>query len=86
LCKQGLTFKLRLFASLYFGSGLTEFCWAFSCYLVLLFLYWALVPGWTINNALPAQSPIVRRQSYPAVDNVKKSQLISGRDMLPQAL
>jgi hypothetical protein len=58
LCKQGLTFKLRLFASLYFGSGLTEFCWAFSFYLVLLFLYWASVPGWTINNALPAQSPI----------------------------
>jgi len=56
LCKQGLTFKLRLFASLYFGSGWTEFCWAFSCYLVLLFLYWASVPGWTINNALPAQS------------------------------
>jgi hypothetical protein len=23
LCKQGLTFKLRLFASLYFGSGLS---------------------------------------------------------------
>lgn len=57
LCKQGWTFKLRLFASLYFGSGWTEFCWAFSCYLVLLFLYWASVPGWTINNALPAQSP-----------------------------
>lgn len=31
LCKQGLTFKLRLFASLYFGSGWTECCWAFSC-------------------------------------------------------
>ena len=58
LCKQGLTFKLRLFASLYFGSGWTEFCWAFSCYLVLLFLYWASVLGWTINNALPAQSPV----------------------------
>jgi hypothetical protein len=24
LCKQGLTFKPRLFASLYFGPGLTE--------------------------------------------------------------
>ena len=36
---------------------LTEFYWAFSCYLVLLFLYWASVPGWTINNALPAASP-----------------------------
>jgi hypothetical protein len=58
LCKQGLTFKLRLFASLCFGSGWTEFCWAFSCYLVLLFLYWASVPGLTINNALPAQSPV----------------------------
>jgi len=58
LCKQGLTFKLRLFASLYFGSGLTEVCWAFSCYPVLLFLYWASVPGWTNNNALPAQSPV----------------------------
>jgi hypothetical protein len=56
LCKQGLMFKLRLFASLYFGSGWTEFCWAFSCYLVLLFLYWASVPGWTNNNVLPAQS------------------------------
>ena len=39
-------------------SGRTEFCWAFSCYLVLLFLYWASVPGWTNNNALPAQSPV----------------------------
>ena len=38
LCKQGW-FKLWLFASLYFGSGWTEFCWAFSCYLVFLFLY-----------------------------------------------
>jgi hypothetical protein len=57
LCKQGWTFKLRLFASLYFGTGWTEFCWAFSYYLVILFLYWASVPGWTINNALPAQSP-----------------------------
>lgn len=28
LCKQGWTLKLRLFASLYFGSGWTEFCWA----------------------------------------------------------
>jgi hypothetical protein len=26
--QQGWTFKLRLFASLYFGSGWTEFCWA----------------------------------------------------------
>jgi hypothetical protein len=43
-------------AVLWFGR--TEFCWAFSCYLVLLFLYWAAVPGWTINNALPAQSPV----------------------------
>jgi len=58
LCKQGLTFKLRLFASLYFGSGWTECYWAFSCYLVLLILYWASVPGWTNNNALPAQSPV----------------------------
>jgi hypothetical protein len=30
----------------------------FSSYLELLFLYWASVPGWTINNALPAQSPV----------------------------
>jgi hypothetical protein len=63
LCKQGVTFKLRLFASLYFGSGLTEFYWAFSCYLVLLSLYWASVPGWTINNALPAQSPVRKAQA-----------------------
>jgi hypothetical protein len=53
---DGILPKL-LVVILYFGSGLTEFCWAFSCYLVLLFLYWASVPGWTNNNALPAQSP-----------------------------
>ncbi len=29
--KQSLTFKLGLFASLYFGSGVTEFRWAFGC-------------------------------------------------------
>ena len=28
----------------------TEFCWAFSCYLVLLNLYWAAVPGRTFNE------------------------------------
>ncbi len=37
--------------------GLDGILLGFSCYLVLLFLYWASVPGWTINNALPAQSP-----------------------------
>jgi hypothetical protein len=31
--------NLRLFASLYFGSGWAEFYWAFSFYLVLLNLY-----------------------------------------------
>jgi hypothetical protein len=62
--KWGRTIKLQQFASLYFGSGWTEFCWAFSRYLVLLFLYWASVPGWTINNALPAQSPVRKRQMY----------------------
>jgi hypothetical protein len=36
---------LRQFASLYFSSGWTEFCWASSCYLVLLFLYWAINSG-----------------------------------------
>jgi hypothetical protein len=59
-----LTFKLWQFASLYFGSGWTEFCWAFSCYLVLLNLYWASVPGWTNNNALPAQSHARCLQAY----------------------
>jgi hypothetical protein len=44
--------------SLFFGSGVTEFCWAFRCYLVRLFLYWGSVPGWTNNYALPAQSPV----------------------------
>jgi hypothetical protein len=29
---------------------------ALTIYLVPLFLYWASVPGWTNNNALPAQS------------------------------
>ena len=28
----------------------TEFCWAFSFYLVLLNLYWAAVPGMTSNE------------------------------------
>ena len=37
-------------ASLYFGSGWTEFCRAFSSYLVLSNLYWAAVPGMTSNE------------------------------------
>ncbi len=57
------------------GLGWTEFCWAFSCYLVLLFLYWASVPGWTINNALPAQSPFRCRQGVTNTNTLKKYDL-----------
>lgn len=56
--QAGLDVQTSAIASLYCGSGWTEFSWAFSCYVVLSNLDWASVAGWTINIALPAQNPV----------------------------
>ena len=49
-----------------FCSGLDKHRWAFCCYLLLLYLYSAAVPGLDIKMSSPTQSPTV--SGHPMTD------------------